>query len=121
MLLGGPDEHAKNARLAAATGACYPGHFDLRTFIGLVDRCDLVVSAVTMAMHLALGLGKRLVLINNIFNPHEFELYGRGAIVQPPQPCACFFQPRCTAPSFCLETLDAATVQAAALELLGRP
>ena len=121
VLLGGPDEHAKNARLAAATGACYPGHFDLRTFIGLVDRCDLVVSAVTMAMHLALGLGKRLVLINNIFNPHEFELYGRGRIVQPPQACACFFQPRCTAPSFCLETLDAATVQAAALELLGRP
>lgn len=121
VLLGGPDEHAKNARLAAATGACYPGHFDLRTFIGLVDRCDLVVSAVTMAMHLALGLGKRLVLINNIFNPHEFELYGRGIIVQPPQACACFFQPRCTAPSFCLETLEAATVRDAALDLLGRP
>ena len=121
VLLGGPDEHAKNTRLAAATGACYPGHFDLRTFTGLVDRCDLVVSAVTMAMHLALGLGKRLVLLNNIFNPHEFELYGRGVIVQPEQACSCFFQPRCTAPSFCLETLRPATVQAAALDLLGRP
>ncbi len=39
-----------------ASGAHYPGHFDLRTFIGLVDRCDVVVSAVTMAMHLAIGL-----------------------------------------------------------------
>ncbi len=121
VLLGGPDENDKNARLAAASGACYPGHFDLRTFIGLVDRCDVVVSAVTMAMHIALGLGKRLVLINNIFNPHEFELYGRGTIVQPPQPCGCYFQPRCTAPSFCLESLDAMAVQAAAVDLLGRP
>lgn len=121
VLLGGPDEHEKNLRLAKATGACYPGHFDLRTFIGLVDRCDAVVTAVTMAMHLALGLGKKLVLINNIFNPHEFELYGRGVIVQPPRGCACFFQPSCTAPSFCLDALEPATVQAAALELLGRP
>ena len=121
VLLGGPDEHAKNLRLAAATGAAYPGHFDLATFIGLVDRCDLVVSAVTMAMHIALGLGKRLVLINNIFNPREFELYGRGVIVQPAQACTCYFQPRCTAPSFCLETLEPAAVQSAALDLLGRP
>jgi ADP-heptose:LPS heptosyltransferase len=121
VLLGGPDEHEKNARLAAAAGACYLGHFDLRTFIGLVDRCDVVVSAVTMAMHIALGLGRRLVLINNIFNPHEFEMYGRGVIVQPPQACACYYQPRCTAPSFCLESLQPAAVQAAVLDLLGRP
>jgi heptosyltransferase-2 len=110
VLLGGPEEHAKNERLAAATGACYPGHFDLKTFIGLMDRCDLVVSAVTMAMHIALGLGKQLVLFNNIFNPHEFELYGRGRILEPEQTCTCFFQPRCTNEKFCLETLRPATV-----------
>ena len=40
-----------------------------------VKAGDLVVTAVTMAMHIALGLGKKLVLFNNIFNPHEFELY----------------------------------------------
>ena len=118
VLLGGPGEDAKNARLAAATGASYPGHFDLTTFIGLMDRCDLVVSAVTMAMHIALGLGKKLVLFNNIFNPHEFELYGRGRILAPEQACTCFFQPRCTNANFCLETLRPATVVAAVNELL---
>ncbi|MCB1182237.1 glycosyltransferase family 9 protein [bacterium] len=119
VLLGGPDEHAKNARLAATTGACYPGHFPLRTFIGLVDRCDLVVTAVTMGMHIALGLGKKLVLFNNIFNPHEFELYGRGRVVAPRQECTCFFQPRCTNASFCLDTLTPAMAQAAVDDLLG--
>ena len=113
VLLGGPDEHERNRRLAAATGARYPGHFDLRTFIGLVDGCDVVVTAVTMAMHLAIGLRKRLVLINNIFNPAEFELYGRGVIVQPAQPCSCYFQPRCRAETFCLETLAPETVREA--------
>ena len=113
VLLGGAEEDERNRRLAAATGATYPGHFDLRTFIGLVDRCDLVVSAVTMAMHIALGLGKQLVLLNNIFNRHEFELYGRGVIVEPEVKCGCFFQPTCSQEQFCLETLRPAAVQAA--------
>ncbi len=118
VLLGGPQEDAKNQRLAQASGACYPGHFDLPTFIGLMDRCDLVVSAVTMAMHIALGLGKKLVLFNNIFNPHEFEMYGRGRILAPIQECTCFFQPRCRNESFCMETLMPGTVLAAVNELL---
>ena len=110
LLLGGPQEDEKNTRLARSTGAVYPGHFDLPTFIGLVDHCDLVVTAVTMAMHIALGLGKKLLLFNNIFNPHEFELYGRGMIMAPEQTCTCFFQPRCTNTNFCMETLKAPAV-----------
>lgn len=119
VLLGGPDEDERNRRIAMASGAHYPGHFDLPTFIGLVDRCDLVVTAVTMAMHLAIGLGKRLVLLNNIFNPREFELYGRGEILGPRQECTCFFQPRCTSASFCLETLEVPAVAAAVARQLG--
>ena len=121
VLLGGPDEDEKNIRLAQATGACYPGHFPLATFIGLMDQCDLVVSAVTMGMHIALGLGKKLVLFNNIFNPYEFELYGRGKIVGPAQTCECYFQPFCRAESFCLKTLTPADVQTAVVELLASP
>jgi ADP-heptose:LPS heptosyltransferase len=121
VLLGGPQEDAKNRRLAQVSGACYPGHFDLQTFIGLMDRCDLVVSAVTMAMHIALGLQKKLVLFNNIFNPAEFELYGRGCILAPRQECTCFFQPRCRNESFCMETLDPDTVLTAVSDLLETP
>ncbi len=121
VLLGGPDEDEKNRRLAAATGACYPGHFPLSVFIGLMDHCDLVVTAVTMAMHIALGLGKKLVLFNNIFNPHEFEMYGRGVVLAPEQPCGCFFQPRCQQENFCLNTLRPAAVRGAVDKLLDTP
>jgi heptosyltransferase-2 len=118
VLLGGPLEEDKNRRLAAATGATYPGHFDLKTFIGLVDACDLVVTAVTMAMHITLGLGKKLLLFNNIFNPHEFELYDRGRIVAPEQECTCFFSPRCHNENFCMETLQPESVRQSVRELL---
>ncbi|MCP4290990.1 MAG: glycosyltransferase family 9 protein [bacterium] len=118
LLLGGPQEDEKNKRLAHEAQVHYLGHFDLPTFIGLMDRCELVVTAVTMAMHIALGLGKKLVLFNNIFNPHEFELYGRGVLMQPQQKCTCFFQPTCTNENFCMDTLKPDEVQAAVKKLL---
>lgn len=111
LLLGGPQEDERNRRLAADTGAAYAGVHPLTDFISLVDRCDVVVTAVTMAMHIAIGLGKQLVLFNNIFNPAEFELYGRGEILAPEQPCECYFSPRCRAANHCMNTLAPATVR----------
>ncbi len=100
LLLGGEQEHEKNTRIAQQSGATYLGHFPLKQFINLVDQCDLVVTAVTMATHITIGLGKKIVLFDNIFNRHEFELYGLGEIIEPERPCTCFFSPRCTNPNY---------------------
>ncbi|PLX32405.1 MAG: glycosyltransferase family 9 protein [Ignavibacteria bacterium] len=107
LFLGGEQEHEKNERLAKRSGGLYLGHFPLQTFIALMDRCDVIVSAVTMAMHLAIGLKRPLVLFNNIFNRHEFELYGRGEILEPSKPCTCFFQATCRNEEYqCMEHLE---------------
>jgi len=106
LLLGGEQEHEKNLRLASATNALYFGHFPLQKFISLVNRCDIVITAVTMALHIAIALKKQVILFNNIFNPNEFELYGRGVIIQPDKPCTCFFSPECKNPEyFCMDYL----------------
>lgn len=106
VLLGGEQEHEKNKKLARASGAKYFGHYPLRQFIALVDQCDLVVTGVTMAMHITIGLGKKIVLFNNIFNKHEFELYGLGSILEPDKPCLCYFQGTCTNARYrCMEHL----------------
>jgi heptosyltransferase-2 len=111
ILLGGKQEHEKNSKLSNLTGAFYPGHFSLREFISLVNQCDAVVTAVTMALHIAVGLKKPVVLMNNIFNPNEFDLYGRGSIVQPEQPCKCYFSPRCRNEEyFCMDSLKPESV-----------
>ena len=62
-----------------------------------------MVTAVTMAMHIATGLRKKLVVFNNIFNKHEFELYGRGAILEPEFDCPCYYSPVC--PNNCMQYL----------------
>jgi heptosyltransferase-2 len=119
VLLGGEAEDEKNRRIAAASGADYPGHFSLAGFIDLVDQTDLVVSAVTMAMHLAIGLQKPLVLFNSIFNRHEFELYGRGEILEPSIPCDCYYQPIC--PRNCMDSIEVPRVLETCLRLLAVP
>lgn len=106
LILGGPEEHEKNLRLEDKTKAKYFGVMPLKSFMGLMDQCDLVVSAVTMGMHIAIGLKKKLILFNNIFNKNEFELFGRGEILEPDKPCQCYFSPKCTNPEYrCIELI----------------
>ncbi|MDX2128581.1 MAG: glycosyltransferase family 9 protein [Chloroherpetonaceae bacterium] len=96
VLLGGEQEDAVNKRIAAGSSAKYFGHFPMKIFIDEIAQCDVVITQVTMAMHLAIGMKCKLILMNNIFNRHEFELYGRGEIIEPPTGCDCFYAPSCT-------------------------
>jgi len=118
VLLGGEQEHAKNTKISRAAKVKYFGHSSLQMFMSLVDRCDLVVTGVTMAMHVTIGLGKKIVLLNNIFNKHEFELYGLGEIVEPLKPCRCYFKPTCVNPEYrCMEHLSVEHVLSACVRV----
>jgi heptosyltransferase-2 len=48
--------------------------------------------------------------MNNIFNPHEFELYGRGVLVSPEKECVCYFSGTCKNGTSCMENLEPSTV-----------
>ncbi len=95
LLLGGEQEDEKNRRTAKESGATYLGFFPLRQFISLMDQCDVVVTGVTMALHIAIGLKKKVILFNNVFNKKEFELYGRGKIIEPAVDCLGCFRQNC--------------------------
>jgi heptosyltransferase-2 len=105
LLLGGEQEHENNLELAEKSGALYLGHFSLKQYINLIYQCDIVVTQVSMAMHLTIGLGGKIVLMNNIFNPYEFELFGKGFIVQPNHTCVCYFKGTCSEGKSCMQYL----------------
>lgn len=113
VLLGGPDEDEKNRKLATSAGAYYEGLKSFRDFSGLISLCDTVVTAVTMALHIAIALNKKIVLLNNIFNRHEFHLYGLGSVLEPDVPCkACYkraFDASCVVPN-CMELISVESV-----------
>lgn len=106
VLLGGNDEDEKNKMYASKTGAHYPGTFSLEEFISLTSACDVVVSAVSMMMHIAVGLQRPLILFNNIFNRHEFDLYGKGEIVEPTSGCDCYYGNTCKRERHCMNDLS---------------
>jgi heptosyltransferase-2 len=121
IFLGGEQEDGKNKSLEKASGGKYPGHFKLEKFINLVDQCHLVVTGVTMAMHITLGLGKKIVLFNNIFNKNEFELFGLGEIIEPDKKCKCFYSPVCINPEYkCMEHISVDRVLNTINKLLGK-
>ncbi len=110
VLLGGEQEDAKNKMLAEKTGAIYMGYFSLPKFINLMHQMEIIVTQVTMAMHISVALQKKMILMNNIFNPHEFELYGRGEIIAPSKPCECYFAGKCKHGASCMKDLSATAV-----------
>lgn len=110
LLMGGPDEDLQNKKYAEATNAPYPGTFTLQQFISLSNQCHLIVTAVSMMMHIAVALKKPLVLFNNIFNPHEFYLYNNGIIVEPPTGCDCYYGNTCKRNNHCMNDIPVNTI-----------
>lgn len=111
ILLGGEQEDNKNKFYKQHTQAKYFGCYNLKTFINLVNKCDVIVTQVTMALHIAIGLQKKVILLNNIFNKNEFELYDKGVIIEPNKVCKCYYSPICTNEKYkCMDYLLPKTV-----------
>ena len=102
VLLGGPEERERNARLAAALAqvvrvadtGCDNG---LLEFAALVDRLDVLVTSDSLALHMATALRVPVVAFFAPTSAAEIDLYGRGAKVVS------------TAPDFCSYRKDADT------------
>jgi heptosyltransferase-2 len=73
----------------------------VRHFAAIVSHCDVVVSGDTLAMHIALALGRRSVVLFGPTSVAEIEMYELGEKVAPAMTClgcyktACDFVPNC--------------------------
>jgi len=106
LLMGGPDEDEMNKFYESETNATYLGTFSLEEFISITNNTDIIVTPVSMMMHIALALKKQLMLFHNIFNVHEFELYGRGIIIEPTSGCDCYFGNSCSREKSCMKDIS---------------
>jgi heptosyltransferase-2 len=108
LLYGGPEENElmpaltkklKGLVLPTGTGNT------LRHFASLVDLCQVMVTGDTLALHVAVALGKRLVAYFGPTSDTEIDLYGMGEKVLPSSPCQCYYQNQCTAKVSCMDHL----------------
>jgi ADP-heptose:LPS heptosyltransferase len=118
LLLGGEAEDENNRTLSKLSGAYYPGHFSLKEFIAITSNCNLVVTQVSMMMHIVIALRIPLVLMNNIFNKNEFYLYNNGIIVEPTTGCDCYYGNTCTRALNCMYDISVETIKKNVIDLL---
>jgi heptosyltransferase-2 len=67
----------------------------LRDFAGFLSFLDVVVSSDSLAMHLALALGKKVVVLFGSTAPQEIELYGLGKKIFAGVDCAPCYKESC--------------------------
>ncbi len=121
LLLGGPGEVERNARIAEAaryplvnTGSGNP----IRKFTGIVGNCDLVVTGDTLATHIAIGLKVPVVVILGPTCHQEIELYGRGAKIISDFECSPCYLSVCPKEVTCMDATPADLVFDAVVGLI---
>ena len=90
----------------------------LSAFFGVVDACDVVVSSDSLAMHIAIALGKCVVAIFGSTTPHEVDLYDRGEKVVTDFECSPCYLKTCDKSPTCMQALRGETVGEAVLRQL---
>jgi ADP-heptose:LPS heptosyltransferase len=99
FLLGGPKEKALNRSLEcrARRKAFNTGSDNsLLEFAGILSFMDVVVSSDSLAMHLAVALGKNVVALFGSTCPQEISLTGRGAKLFAGVPCSPCYKSACS-------------------------
>jgi heptosyltransferase-2 len=121
LLLGGPAERERNARLARASAISVfdPGcDHPVRHFAAMLGHCDVVVSGDTLAMHLSLALGCRTVVLFGPTSAAEIELYNLGEKVVPDMGCLSCYKNSCDLTPNCMDLISTDMVERAVVRQL---
>jgi ADP-heptose:LPS heptosyltransferase len=112
LLCGKREDEDRRFLLQASHGALVDTGSDnpLPRFAALVGLCDVVVTGDTLALHMALGLNRRVVGLFGPTSPHEIEMYGLGSKVTADLDCLGCYQERCEHQPNCMESISMTTV-----------
>jgi ADP-heptose:LPS heptosyltransferase len=112
LLLGGPEEIETIKKLKKE----YPYLIDtgcdnsLLEFAAIVELCDLVITADTLALHIATALQKKIIALFGPTSANEIELYGKGVKLSSPDGCKCYYRKYCTEEISCMEKISSEMV-----------
>ncbi|HLC65126.1 MAG TPA: glycosyltransferase family 9 protein [Candidatus Nanoarchaeia archaeon] len=109
VLFGGPEEKERNERIKKmishkiVDAGC---DNTLMEFAALVNLCDVLVTSDSLALHIGIALGKKIVVFFGPTSPWEIELYGNGVKVFKENPCLCCYKENGIAKPTCDEYID---------------
>lgn len=107
LLLGGPEEVEFVNRLKNEFSYVIDTGCDnsLLEFAAIVDLCDLVVTADTLALHIGTALDKKIIALFGPTSANEIDLYGKGIKLISPDGCNCYYKKFCSEAVSCVERI----------------
>jgi heptosyltransferase-2 len=110
VLFGGEEEVGRNQEIKEL---CGQGVIDtglgnsVREFASLVNICNSMVTADTLAMHISISLGKYTLAFFGPTPMQEIEFYGNGEAIAPAMDCLCCMKKIiCEVKPNCMESID---------------
>ncbi len=120
FLLGGEKERSLNRWIEnKTTDRVYNtgSSNTLREFAGFLSLLDIIVTSDSLAMHLALALEKKTVVLFGSTAPQEIELYGQGQKIFAGVDCSPCYKARCSDMK-CMKAISAQEVYQEILKLI---
>lgn len=120
-LFGGPLEKELNKRIAKRIkGTLFNTGCEntLRHSASLIRQCSVILSGDSLAMHLALAMERRVVVLFGPTSHAEIELFGLGEKVLPDLDCLVCYKKECDFIPNCMESISVAKVKEALLRQL---
>jgi heptosyltransferase-2 len=116
VLLGGPLERELNRRiLDKVTVPVFAAgcENEVRHFAALTNCCSVVLCADSLAMHVALAMGRRVVVLFGPTSSSEIELFGLGEKVFPDLDCLACYRRTCDFNPNCMDAISVDMVKRA--------
>lgn len=112
LLLGGPEEENtmdefKNEFGFVVDTGCKNS---LPAFSSIINLCDILITADTLALHIATALKKKVIALFGPTSINEITLYNRGIKLSSDEPCQCFYHKQCKEVVSCMDKISAEIV-----------
>ena len=96
LLLGGTDEVERNQQIKALCPQdniiLVEATAHIREFASILQVCDLIITGDTLALHIALALGKQTLVFFGPTSPWEIEMFGYGEKIFKDSSCLCCYK-----------------------------
>ena len=108
LLLGGPEEIEIISQLKKEYNFLFDtgSNNSLLEFAAIVNLSDLVITADTLALHIATALDKKIIALFGPTSVNEIELYGKGVKLRSPDGCKCYYRKYCLEEASCMEKIS---------------
>ena len=112
LVLGGPEEVNSVNIISKEFNYVIDSGCDntLLEFAEIVNLCDLVITADTLALHLATALEKKIIALFGPTSENEIELYGKGIKLSSSEGCKCYYRKYCSEGVSCMEKITSKMV-----------